>query len=110
MQFFYSNQIKSLATKVYEKQRKIGPLLLAKGLIIYEWESLQNICERNTNTCASNIEWASKAIDTLWEFSKTIWDGRCKQVHNLNPSSNKSLKTTEILRILEQEITTLRQT
>ena len=49
-------------------------------------------------------------IDAIWDFSKMIWDGRCKQIHDTNPATNKSLKTTELLRILNTEIQNLRQT
>ena len=105
---YYSDQIKRMAKLVYQKQRQIGPRLLTKGLLVYEWESLQNICERNTNTSESNIERASRVIDAIWDFSKMIWDGRCKQIHDTNPATNKSLKTTELLRILNTEIQNLR--
>ena len=106
----YSDQIKSLARSVYQKQRQLGPRNLVKGFMIQEWESLQNICVYNRSTAASNIEWSSKAISALWEFSKSIWDGRCARVHEPNSNGTKSLKSTELLRVLETEIAELRKT
>ena len=53
---YYSDQIKSLARSVYQKQRQLGPRNLVKGFMIQEWESLQNICVYNRSTAASNIE------------------------------------------------------
>ena len=41
---YYSEQIQSLARSVYQKQGQLGPRNLAKGLLIQEWESLQNVC------------------------------------------------------------------
>ena len=107
---YYSDQIKSLARSVYQKQRQLGPRNLVKGFMIQEWESLQNICVNNRSTAALNIEWSSKVISALWEFSKSIWDGRCARVHEPNSNGTKSLKSTELLRVLETEIAELRKT
>ena len=56
------------------------------------------------------IEWASRVIAAVWDFSKMIWDGGYKQIHDTNPTTNKITKTTELLHILDTEILTLRQT
>ena len=56
----------------------------------------------------SNIEWASRVISALWSYSRNIWDGRCQFVHATNSNTNKSLKTDELLRILNKEIEAIR--
>lgn len=83
--------------------------MLAKGFLITEWESLQNVCTSNTNTSPFNIEWVSRGIFALWSYSKQIWGGRCKFVHDTNPNTNKSLKINELLRILKKEIQALKE-
>ena len=107
---YYSDQIQSLARSVYQKQRQLGPSNLAKGFLIQEWESLQNVCENNRSTTVLNIEWASRTISALWGFSKSIWDERCSKVHGPSTNGQRSLKTAELIRILEQEVEALRQT
>ena len=106
---YYSDQIKSLAKSVYKKQRKIGTSALVKGFLIVEWEPLQNVCTNNANTSTSNVEWASRVIFALWSYSRQIWDERCQFIHATKPDTNKSLKTDELLRILNKEIAILKE-
>ena len=106
---FYSDQIKSFAHKIYKKQVEVGQDSLSRGFLIKEWESLQNVCVDNTNTTGSNIEWASRIISALWSFSKSIWEGRSKYINEPNEKTKKSLKTMELLRVLEQKINLARQ-
>ena len=93
---------------MYHKQRTIGVHVLCKDLLIKEWESLQNVCVNSSNKTATNIEWASRVVQALWTYSKQIWDGRCEFIHEKNPITSRSLKTDEILKILQQEIDTVR--
>ena len=106
---YYSDQIKSIAKSVYDKQRKIGTSALVKGFLIVEWESLQNVCTNNANTSTSNVEWASRVIFALWSYSRQIWDERCQFIHATKPDTKKSLKTDELLRILNKEIAILKE-
>ena len=106
---YYSDQTKQMALLVYNKQREMGPKALAKGFLIKEWEALQNVCTNSTNAASTNVEWASRTISALWSFSRQIWDGRCKYVHASNPVTNKSLKTDELLRILNKEILSIQE-
>ena len=104
--------------QAFTKQHQIGWDNFSRGLIafdwkgfmIQEWESLQNICVNNRSTAALNIEWSSKAISAFWEFSKSIWDGRCARVHEPNSNGQRSLKSAELLRVLDTEIEELRKT
>lgn len=107
---YYRDQIQSLARSVYQKQRQHGPRNLAKGFLIQEWESLQDVCENNRSTNVLNIEWASWVISALWGFSKSIWDETCSKVHGPNTNGQRSLKTKELIRILDQEVEALHQT
>ena len=101
---FYSDQIKEFAHKIYKKQIQVGRDSLSRGFLIKEWETLQNICVDNTNTTGSNIEWASQVINALWIYSKSIWDARSKFINEPNDITKKSPKTTELLRVLDQEL------
>ena len=105
---FYSDQIKDFAHKIYRKQIQVGRESLSRGFIIKEWETLQNICVDKTNTTGANIEWASQIISSLWTYSKSIWGARNKFINESSADTKRSPKTTELLRVLDQEIAAAR--
>ena len=47
-------------------------------------------------------------MKALWSYSHQIWDGRCELIHTKNPLTTRSIKTDELLRILQQEIDSIR--
>ena len=94
---FYSDQIKEFARKVYMKQVQVGLDALSRGILIHEWETLQNICQNDNNTTGSNVEWVSRVIGALWMYSKTVWDGRSKFINTPTDTTKTSLKTKELL-------------
>ena len=104
---FQSEQIRRLARKVYDKQKQIGLHLLPKGMLILEWEALQNSCSNASSTEESNVEWASQVIQIMWNFSQTMWDTRCEKINAPTNGSGPSLKITELRKVLKQELTTL---
>ena len=104
---FLNPTIRNLTKKVYEKQLQLGPEALTKGLLVVEWESLQNYAVNQQNTCPTNVEWASRVIKALWEFSKHLWDERCTVINTSNKKTNRTLKTDELARVITKEINKL---
>ena len=106
----YQNpKIVTLAKKVSAKQKEIGLLALTRGFIVREWEALQNLCDNHATTQAQNTEWASKCINALWTYSKSLWDDRCNLIHSPDQGTKLSLKTKEIRKVLRSEIEWLKR-
>ena len=93
-----------MASKVESKQRLLGPGAICKGFLITEWEALQNIRSNNNTTVSYNIEWSSRVTQALWTYSKAVWDERCEAINKKNPSTNLSLKTAELLKVIEDDV------
>ena len=106
----YQNpKIITLVKKVSEKQKVLGLMALTKGLIVREWEALQNLCDDHATTQAQNTEWASRCINALWTYSKHLWDDRCNLINSPDPTTKLSLKTKEIRKVLKEELEWLKQ-
>ena len=106
---YYSEQIQSLARSVYQKQRQLGPRNLAKGLLIREWESLQNVCTNNKSTTASNIEWSSRVISVGLFKNNLGWKMlTCAWIELEWAAQFKEKRNATI--VLDQEVEALRRT
>ena len=89
---FLNPTIRNLTKKVYEKQLRLGTAALTKGFLVVEWETLQNYATNQDSRCQTNIEWASRVIKALWDFSKDIWDARCTVINANNKTTNRENK------------------
>lgn len=100
--------IQELSKQVMKKQRMLGPQALWRGFLVYEWEALQNLCDNHSSTISCNTEWVSRCIQSLWTFSKQVWESRCNKINSPDPTTKTSLKTVELRRVLREELEWLR--
>ena len=101
---FLNPTIQNLTKKVYEKQLRLGTAVLTKGFLVVEWETLQNYATNQDSRCQTNIEWASRVIKALWDFSKEIWDARCTIINANNKTTNRTLKTEDLANVITTEL------
>jgi len=73
--------------KVFWKQLKLGIGVFKRGILLKEWETQQNIFEKKKKIKTSRIEWSTKIVKAILEYSLTLWKARCQAVHATNDDS-----------------------
>ena len=107
---FTSQKIQQAAKRVAAKQKSIRISLLARGLLVTEWEALQNISSNHSTTAESNLEWSSQVINTMWWFSLSLWDARCEKINAPGQGNRPSIKKQDLLRVLQEELDSIKAT
>ena len=98
---FYKRRHHSILKTVFLQQVNLGPSSLLRGLVVRNWAILQNLHEHKSPD-DPNIKWFHRLLHAIWEYSYSMWIGRCKYVNNTTTDDPTSLTHNEQLAIIRQ--------
>ena len=90
-----TNTIELIIQKAFQDQQEIGWHNLLRGHLSREWNNAQEAYIRQQGM-DSNIQWASKAIGLLQDYTLTLWNHRNRYLHGIDKRENKILQHTKL--------------
>ena len=102
----------SLLLRAYHHQCTLSKSVFHLGYLSYKWSLVQKFYTRNPENPVTSSEydlsWASRCIITIWNFSHSLWQKRCAQIHVKNKDIDESMHTEELQATIQSYLRTPR--
>ena len=99
-----NNDQKELATKVFQKQERLGSTAFLQGYMTMDWAIIQVVYDGVDDIMDYQITWMSKVVKAIWKYSLTMWRERCNHIHGPTQSLKGSKSRQELLSLIDVEL------
>lgn len=89
--------------KNYPKTAFLGELSLLRGCFSQHWMAVQNLHDTREDLYEFRTDWSSRVTKAIRTYSVSIWNARCKSVHN-GSSDKIRVYCKEILSMIDEEL------
>ena len=98
------NDQKELATKVFQKQERLGCTAFLQGYMTMDWAIIQIVHDGVEDIMDYQTTWMSKVVKAIWNHSLTMWRERCNYIHGPTQSLKGSKRRQELLSLIDVEL------